>query len=60
MWKPSGGPRPTSLFLLTVARSGERKTSCDAALLGALRDFEKEQAKAHRTAVASWQNAHAL
>jgi hypothetical protein len=55
-----GGPRPTSLFLLTVARSGERKTSCDAALLAALRDFEKEQPKAHRTAFQSWQNAHAL
>jgi hypothetical protein len=24
------GPRPTSLFLLTIARSGERKSSCDA------------------------------
>jgi hypothetical protein len=55
-----GGARPVSLYLLTVARSGERKTSCDAALLGALRDFEKEQATAHRTAFASWQNAHAL
>jgi hypothetical protein len=55
-----GGPRPTSLFLLTVARSGERKTTCDAALLTALRDFEKEQARAHRTAFQSWQNAHAL
>jgi hypothetical protein len=54
-----GGPRPTSLFLLTVARSGERKSSCDAALLAALRDFEKEQAKEHRTAFAAWQNAHA-
>jgi hypothetical protein len=55
-----GGPRPVSLYLLTVARSGERKTSCDAALLAALRDFEKEQARAHRDAFASWQNAHAL
>jgi hypothetical protein len=54
------GPRPVSLYLLTVARSGERKTSCDAALLAALRDFEREQAKAHRTAFASWQNQHAL
>jgi hypothetical protein len=54
------GPRPVSLYLLTVARSGERKTTCDTALLAALRDFEKEQAKAHRTAFTSWQNAHAL
>jgi hypothetical protein len=29
-------------------------------LLAALRDFEKEQAKAHRDAFQSWQNRHAL
>jgi hypothetical protein len=55
-----GGPRPTSLYLVTVARSGERKTTCDAALLAELRAYEREQAKAHRTAFQSWQNAHAL
>jgi hypothetical protein len=55
-----GGTRPTSLYLLTVARSGERKSSCDAPMLAALRDFEKEQARAQRDAFASWQNAHAL
>jgi hypothetical protein len=55
-----GGPRPVSLYLLTVAKSGERKTSCDAALLAALREYEREQARAHRTAFASWQNKHAL
>jgi hypothetical protein len=54
------GPRPVSLYLLTVAKSGERKTSCDATLLAALRTFEREQARAHRTAFASWQNQHAL
>jgi hypothetical protein len=55
-----GGPRPLSLYLLTVARSGERKTSCDAPLLAELRAYEREQARAHRDAFASWQNAHAL
>jgi len=55
-----GGTRPTSLFLLTVAASGERKTSCDAPLMAALRTFEKEQARAQRDAFASWQNRHAL
>jgi hypothetical protein len=55
-----GGPRPVSLYLLTVAKSAERKTSCDAALLAALRDFEREQAKAHRAAFTAWQNAYAL
>ena len=55
-----GGPRPVSLYALTIARSGERKSSCDAPLMAALRAFEKEQASAQREAVASWQNAHAL
>jgi hypothetical protein len=55
-----GGPRPTSLYLVTVARSGERKSSSDATLLAALRTFEKEQARAHRAAFTAWQNAYAL
>lgn len=55
-----GGLRPLSLYLLTVAASGERKSSCDAPLLAALRTFEKEQARAQRDAFQAWQNAHAL
>ncbi|MEY8842050.1 YfjI family protein [Cribrihabitans sp. XS_ASV171] len=55
-----GGPRPLSLYALTIARSGERKSSCDAPLMAALREFEREQARAQREAVTSWQNAQAL
>ncbi|MET4127171.1 YfjI family protein [Roseovarius sp. MBR-6] len=55
-----GGARPLSLYALTVARSGERKSACDAPLLAALRDHEREQAKAQRDALQSWTNAHAL
>ena len=55
-----GGPRPVSLYALTIARSGERKSSCDGPLMAALRAFEREQASAQREAHASWQNAHAL
>ncbi len=55
-----GGNRPVSLYALTIARSGERKSSCDAPLMAALREHEKEQAKAQRDAVTSWQNAQAL
>jgi hypothetical protein len=55
-----GGPRPTSLYALTVARSGERKSACDAPLLAALREHEKEEAKARRDELASWENAFAL
>ncbi len=55
-----GGQRPLSLYLLTIAQSGERKSSCDAPLMAALRDFERDEALAHRTDLASWQNAQAL
>ncbi|GGF60621.1 Protein of unknown function [Mameliella alba] len=55
-----GGPRPVSLYALTIARSGERKSSCDGPLMAALRDHDREQGKAQREAFTAWQNAHAL
>ena len=55
-----GGTRPTSLFALTIARSGERKSACDAPLMTALRAHEREQAKAQREEMESWRNKHAL
>lgn len=55
-----GGYRPLSLYCLTIAKSGERKSSCDTPFMAALRAFEKEQAMAQRDAFQSWQNAHAL
>jgi hypothetical protein len=55
-----GGPRPTSLYALTIARSGERKSACDAPLMAALRAHEREQAKAQRDAYQAFQNKHAL
>ncbi|MCE8539805.1 DUF3987 domain-containing protein [Ruegeria pomeroyi] len=55
-----GGLRPVSLYALTIAQSGERKSSCDAPLMAALRDHEREQAIAQRDDHASWVNAQAL
>ena len=55
-----GGPRPVSLYALTVAQSGERKSSCDAPFMAALRDHEREQADAQRLELEGWRNAHAL
>ena len=55
-----GGTRPVSLYALTVARSGERKSACDAPLMAALRAHEREQAKAQREEMEGWRNAHAL
>jgi hypothetical protein len=36
------------------------KSACDAPLMAALRDHEKERAKAQREEMQSWTNAHAL
>lgn len=55
-----GGARALSLYLLTIAGSGERKSSCDAPLMAALRTFEREQGKAQRDDMQSWMNAHAI
>lgn len=55
-----GGLRPLSLYALTIARSGERKSSCDGPLMAALRAFERQEAQAQRAAFTSWQNAQAL
>ena len=55
-----GGQSPLSLYCLTVARSGERKSSCDAKLMAALRTYEREQAAELGADTQSWQNKHAL
>ena len=55
-----GGQSPLSLYCLTVARSGERKSSCDAKLMAALRTYEREQAAELGAETQSWQNKHAL
>ncbi|SFI55999.1 YfjI family protein [Jannaschia pohangensis] len=55
-----GGPRAVSLYALTIACSGERKSACDAPLMAALRDHERKQAKTQRDEMQSWTNAHAL
>ena len=55
-----GGPRALSIYALTVARSGERKSACDAPLMAALRDHERDQATTQRDAMESWRNVYAL
>ena len=55
-----GGVRPLALYCLTIAQSGERKSSCDAPLMAAVRAFGNEPAEAQREAGTSWQNAHAI
>ncbi|MCF8486117.1 MAG: DUF3987 domain-containing protein [Rhodobacteraceae bacterium] len=55
-----GGFAPPSLYALTIARSGERKSSCDGPLMAALRAYEREQAVAQRDALTQWRNAQSL
>jgi hypothetical protein len=55
-----GGPRPLALYALTIAQSGERKSSCDAPLMAALREHERAQSEARRGVEDAWKNDHAL
>ena len=55
-----GGDRPLSLYALTIARSGERKSTCDGLLMQGLRDHEREEAARHREDVKGWLTRHAL
>ena len=43
-----GGLAPCSLFCLTIAESGERKSSCDRLLMRGVRDYERAQAETYR------------
>ncbi|TSB04574.1 YfjI family protein [Sphingorhabdus contaminans] len=52
-----GGNRPLSLFCLTVAESGERKSSCDEPVMKPVEDFEKEQIRENAPTRQAWFNA---
>lgn len=46
IYRDEGLDGPTSLFIMTVAKSGERKTACDKLFTSAIREWEAEQAVA--------------
>jgi len=53
---------PVGLFLLTIADSGERKSSCDGYFTKPIRDYEEAQAEAakpilkdHKAAIEAWE-----
>ena len=50
---------PVSLYLLSVAESGERKTTCDRIFGAALRDWERDRALACATELAEYETAAA-
>ncbi len=51
-----GGDRPTSLFCLTIAKSGERKSSCDEHFMKSLREHERQAHANQIDETASWEN----
>lgn len=48
---------PVSLFLLTIADSGERKSTCDTFFTSAIRQYQEEQAEAMKPAIKEYQAA---
>lgn len=63
---PSGQVRPLSLFLMTIAASGERKSAVDRLALRAIYDYEEKLRTAYRADVeqfeidqAIWEAQHA-
>ncbi|WP_137700024.1 YfjI family protein [Marimonas lutisalis] len=52
-----GGARPVSLFLLTVAESGERKSTADRLAMRGVRTFEGDLRQDYDDARASWSDA---
>lgn len=55
---PFGQERPLSCFLLTIAESGERKSSCDNEAMKAIQDFEEELRKEYDLEYQKWKNAY--
>ena len=48
---------PVGLFLLTIADSGERKSTCDGFFTSAIRQYQEEQAEAMKPAIKEYQAA---
>jgi putative DNA primase/helicase len=48
---------PVGLFLLTIADSGERKSTCDGFFVSAIRQYQEEQAEAMKPAIKEFQAA---
>ncbi|MTH77563.1 YfjI family protein [Paracoccus aestuariivivens] len=55
-----GGDAPLSLFCLTIAESGERKSSCDRLLMRGVRDHEREQASGYKDDFAEYETAREI
>ena len=46
-----------SLFCLTIAQSGERKSACDKLVMSGLRDVERDRSDNYRNEMSDWQTS---
>lgn len=56
--RASGLTGPTSLYMLALADSGERKSAAEAILMQPIKQHEREVAEAARPAMTSWKSDH--
>ena len=49
---------PCSLFLLAIAESGERKSTCDGYFTKAIRDYEAQELEAAKPLIAAYKSKH--
>jgi len=56
----AAGPSPTSMFFLTIAESGERKTATDNIALKAVYTYQNELREAYREEYTEFKNKHAI
>lgn len=52
-----GGARPLSLYVLTIAGSGDRKTAADSVALAPIQDNVRRMALAYQTQMIEWERA---
>lgn len=57
---PMGQAKPCSLFLLTIAPSGDRKSAADSLALGAIYEYEGELRDRHRADTKVFEQEHAI
>lgn len=53
--RPYGLVSPCSLYVITIAESGERKTTVDSMLMQAIREFERSQLREYDAALIKYQ-----
>ena len=55
-----GGTAPLSLYCLTIAKSGERKSSSDKLLMKGVKEFEEKEQYEYDTAHREWRRANQI